>query len=132
MYSILRSDPNLTISQTDHCDQAVPCYYKRNNKFNFSTIVGVEIHIFLDIKPSKHESIERVLIKRGDISFVRNNIPHRRCENLIDYEHHCIHCFCKPLNIEDTRRGNLTVKADPFESTTYVDASANSLVSSFK
>ena len=132
MYSILRSDPKLTILQTDHCDQAVPCYYKRNNKFNFSTIVGVEIHIFLDIKSSKHESIERVLIKRGDISFVRNNIPHRRCENLIDYEHHHIRCFCDSANIEDTRTGNLTVISDSFQSTPYFDEPSNKFMSNFK
>ena len=72
------------------------------------------------------------MIDRGDMLFVRNAISHRECENLTDYEHYCFHCFSEPVNIEDTRSRNLTMKTDPFEFSRYFDVSANKFVSSFK
>ena len=65
------------------------------------------------------------MIENGYILFVRNDIPHCGCENLTDYEHHRIHCFCDPTNIDDARNGNLTMVADPFESPPYFYESAN-------
>ena len=93
MYSMLKSDPNLTIAQTTHCDQDAIYSYKRALKSIFSAIVGVKKHSFLDIKPSKDEPTELVLVESGDFLFVSNYIPHCGCENLTDYEHHCIHFF---------------------------------------
>ena len=62
---MLKSNHNISITHTAHYDQAFPCYYNRAIKFNFSAIVGVEKHSFLDIKPFKYESIERIMIERG-------------------------------------------------------------------
>ena len=62
---MLKSDDNLTIAQTSHCDQAVTYSYKRANKFNLSAIVGVENHSFLYINHFNHQPPQRVLIERG-------------------------------------------------------------------
>ena len=124
-YSMIISNPNLTISQTAHCDQSDHYSYKRGNTFNFSAIVGIKKNNFLDIKYLNQESVERVLIERGNNLFVRNDIPHRGCENLTDYEHHRIHCFCDPASLQDTNNGNLTVIGDTFKLPPYFDESTN-------
>ena len=131
-YSLLNYDANLTIIQTFHCDQAAPYSYKRANKSSFSSIVGVENNSFLDIKPYTHHPPQYVLIERGDVLFVKNDIPRRGCENFIDYKHHRVHYFCDPKNIEDTRNGNLILRADTFQSPSCFDASKNKFLSSFK
>ena len=77
MYSMLKSDPNLAIAQTSHCDQDVTYSCKRALKFNVSTIIVVENHNFLHSKPSNHEPTERILIERGNLLFIRNYILHR-------------------------------------------------------
>ena len=43
------------------------------------------------MKSISQESLERVLIKKRDILFVNNYVPHRGCENLTDYEHYSVH-----------------------------------------
>ena len=131
-YSVLKSDPNLSITQTTHCDQAAPYSFSRRAKFNFSAIVGIKNQGFLDIKYTNQESVEHVLIEKGGIIFVRNGIPHRGCKNLTDYEHHQIHCFYDPACLHDNSDGNLTIIADAFDDPPFIDKTTNTFVNRFK
>ena len=44
---------------------------------------------------------QHVLIERGDVLFVRNDIPHSGCENLSDYSNHRIRILVVPANLQD-------------------------------
>ena len=41
----------------------------------------------------------RVLIKQGDCLFIRNDILHRGCENMSDFDHHRLHCHIEPESL---------------------------------
>jgi hypothetical protein len=53
---------------------------------------------FLDVRFGKNNSNSamRVLIKRGDCFFIRNDIPHRGCENMSDFNHYRPQCHIEP------------------------------------
>ena len=55
----------------------------------------------MDLIPRGKSEPQRVLIERGDVLFVRNDIPHRGCENLSDYTNHRIHILIVPANLQD-------------------------------
>ena len=97
-YSVSRSDAYLKEHQSTHCDAIGAYNYEQTNKFDFSCIFGIEKYSFLDLKPLKDESVLRVLIKRGDILFIRNDVPHRGTESLSGITHHRAHVNCEPNN----------------------------------
>ena len=44
---------------------------------------------------------QHILIERGDVLFVRNDIAHRGCENLGNYPNRRIHILIVPTNLHD-------------------------------
>jgi hypothetical protein len=100
-FSVFKSEPNLFIAQHAHTDSAPAYTYGKNPKFQFSIMVGIEQSSFLDVFIQGEKGPHRVCYNRGDILFVRNDIPHRGCENLGDYEHHRIHVITIPRNLPD-------------------------------
>ena len=100
-YSLLRSDANLDCAQQAHCDQDLPYSKGSDRFFTFSAIIGIEKESYLDVMHRGKSQPQRVLIERGDVLFVRNDIPHRGCENLTDYPNHRIHILIVPANLQD-------------------------------
>ena len=68
-------------------------------KNHFSAVFGIEKESYLDVVPRGKSQPQRVLIERGNVLFVRNDIPHRGCENLSDYTNHRIHILIAPANL---------------------------------
>ena len=112
-YSLLKSDPNLDCAQQTHCDQASPFSYGTDKLFTFSAIMGIEKESYLDVCTKGKIEPQRVLIERGDVLFVRNDIPHRGCENLTDYTNHRIHILIIPANMK-TNSGTKSVPMNDF------------------
>ena len=100
-YSLLKSDTNLDCAQQAHCDQASPNSFGTDNFFTFSAIVGIEKESFFDVVARGKVEPQHVLIERGDVLFVRNDIPHRGCEKLSDYTNHRIHILIVPDNMHE-------------------------------
>ena len=65
-------------------------------------MVGIEEASFLDILLEGQNNPQRVIYNRGDILFVRNDIPHRGCKCIGDYTHHRVHVLTLHRNyVED-------------------------------
>ena len=90
-FTLLKYDPNLATPQSTHIDNKPAHTVKSRNKSNFAAIIGVEHQTFLGIKLAGAINHERMLIERGDVMLVRNDISHRGCENLTDYEYFRVH-----------------------------------------
>ena len=105
--------------------------YGNNSKKNiFSILFGLEQYTFLDICPYDTYNPTQILIERGDVVFIRNDIVHRGCENLTDSPYHQIHCFIE-LNNVTSQKGQV-VKADGFGNYPYYDRVANLFVNPLK
>ena len=88
----------------------------------------------LDVNPSLILSQgeinpDHVLIERGDVILVRNDITHRGCKNLTDHEHFRVHCFCDP-EIFDGADDSVKV-ADQFRPIPHFDANVSRHVNPF-
>ena len=104
-WSILRSDANISEPQEAQT-HLVPEYSYGNDckVFHFSCIVGIEQHTFVDLQISNHfHFVVHILLLRGDVLFIRNDIPHRRCENMSDFDHHRLHCHIEPQSLVKKR-----------------------------
>ena len=103
-FSVIKSDIGLSIPQHAHTDSAIAYSYGKRGgkKYDFSMLIGIEHHSFLDILLEGQNNAQRVLYERGDIFFVRNDIPHRGCENIGDFEHHRVHVLVVPHNLQDS------------------------------
>ena len=64
-------------------------------------MIGIKQSNFRDVFIHGEKVPHRVAYNRGDILFVRNDMPHRSCENLGDYEHHRIHVLTIPRILPD-------------------------------
>ena len=130
-YCVLAYDAKLLIPQAAHCDANEANSYGHNLKhFNFSILIDVGNHTFLDIFPYDTYIPTRILIERGDVIFVRNDIVHRSCENLTDNSHCRIHCFIEPINI--TRQKRKVVKDDGFDHYPYYGSNTSHFVNPLK
>ena len=69
-------------------------------------MIGIEKCNSLDINPFEDTVVSCALIERINVKFVGNNISHRGCENLSDFDHHRIHCL-NNQNILDGKYGGL-------------------------
>ena len=98
-FQVLKSDPKLMLAQHAHSDSAVAFSLAKTKTFPFSMMIGIEECSFLDVYIDGETGPHRVVYNRGDVIFVRNDIPHRGCENMGDYEHHRIHVLTVPKNV---------------------------------
>ena len=98
-FQVMKSDPKLMIAQHPHCDSANSYTYGKSKTFLFSMLIGIEESSFLDVSIQGEKGPHRVVYNRGDVIFIRNDIPHRGCENIGDYEHHRVHVFTVPKNV---------------------------------
>ena len=98
-FQVMKSDPNLMIAQHAHSDSAQAYSYGKSTRFQFSMLIGIEESSFLDVFIRGEKGPHRVVYNRGDVIFVRNDIPHRGCENIGDYEHHRVHVLTVPRNV---------------------------------
>ena len=115
-FAVFKSDPNILIAQHAHTDSASAYAYGKNPQFQCSIMVGIEQSSFLDVYIHGEKGPHRVCYNRGDILFVRNDMPHRGCENLGDYEHHRIHVLTIPRNLPDDPKGKTQVPVTDFRS----------------
>ena len=117
-YSILKSDGKLMQPQQLHCDVKQQWFYntaKSNVKFPFSIIVGVENYSFLDfVHVRKQNTLQRICFQKGDLLFIRGDIPHRGTENSAEHEHYRVHIYCDPAGIkeDDKSERDVTMPAD--------------------
>ena len=87
------------VVQHAHIDSTNAYSYGRNTRFQFSIMIGIEQSSFLDVFMHGEKGPHHGTYNRGDILFVRNDIPHRGCENIGDYNHHRIHVLTIPRNL---------------------------------
>ena len=72
-----------------------PYQYGSNTKvFHMVPMVGVEENSFINCKPVGSQ-MQRVLIERGEVFIMRNDIPHGGVENFSQYDHYRLHTFVK-------------------------------------
>ena len=95
----MKSDTKLMIAQHAHSDSANVYTYGKSKTFLFSMLIGIEESSFLDVFIQGEKGPYRVVYNRGDVIFVRNDIPHRGCEIMGDCEHHRIHVLTVPKNV---------------------------------
>ena len=98
IFHVLKSDPKLMVAQHAHSDSARAFSYGKSKIFQFSILIGIEESSYLDVFIQGENGPHRVVYNRGDVIFVRNDIPHRGCENIGDYEHHRVHVLTVPRN----------------------------------
>ena len=95
-FSILKNDRGLTTPQDVHCDSMQAWGYDKSDKFNISVLIGFEKHSFLDVMSKDGSPPYRFCIERGDMLFLRGDIPHRGCETTCDHDHYRIHAYLDP------------------------------------
>jgi hypothetical protein len=68
---------------------------------------------FLDVRLGEIDANlpMRVLIKQGDCLFIRNDIPHRGCENMSDFDHYRLQCHIEPQAWAD-KKGQGAIACD--------------------
>ena len=59
-------------------------------------MVVIEHTSFMDILLDGETNTVRVLYEKGDVLFIRNDIPHRGTENIGDFEHYRVHVMTIP------------------------------------
>ena len=116
-YSVIKSDGDLAIPQDPHCDIDQPYSYQTKNSFPFVVVIGIEQYSFMDIEFNQRGIIARILIQRGDVLFIRGDIPHRGCENHASHTHYRLHAYVE-LKKKNTKRNRKkavekqTIKSD--------------------
>ena len=94
-FSVTKSDPNLENLQQLHCDEFQSFSYGNDSKLiQFSALICVEMQSFIMVQPYGYESC-CVLLERGDVLFMRTDVPHAGLENLTDNANYRLHVFIK-------------------------------------
>lgn len=57
----------------------------------------------MDIEFNQRGIIARILIQRGDVLFIRGDIPHRGCENHASHTHYRLHAYVE-LKKKNTKK----------------------------
>ena len=87
--------PNLENVQQLHCDEFQSFSYGNDSKlFQFSALICVKRQSFIMVQPYGYE-VHRVLLERGDVLFMRTDVPRGGLENLTDNENYRLHAFIK-------------------------------------
>ena len=102
--------------QDVHCDvQEAFKYQKKAKIFPFTIFIGLEKYLFIDYVFMDTKEHDRVTICRGDVLFLRGDIPHCGTENMTSHDHYRIHAYVDPPGLKEDD------KSDPNETvnTTY-------------